>query len=1184
MSQVSLALLGLPQVYCGGHSIRFRTRKALALLAYLATEGGMHSREKMAAFLWPDSPPEQGRTMLRTTLNYVRQAFIEVGGPAQEIPLVVERYALGFNLGADFDFDVHAVQATFDTARRAASTMPLPYAVIERLQAAVQLYRGDYLEGFVLDDAPEFEGWVSLQRETCRRWIESLFEWCSQTYSESDQIAQALEITARWVAHYPLNEAAHLRLMELHLAAGNRPAALKAYQSCKATLLAELDVEPASALRELAEKIESDQLQHRQRPYSPYEPKLPLIPIETPIVGRSNEHARLVAACNAVQDAGLQIVVVQGEAGIGKTSLVRAFLNWAIVQGADILQGRAFSASARLPFQLWTQALGNRLDRENAPDDLLGDVWLTELSRLVPDLRERYPDLPVAVADETTARTRLFEAVSRLGIALARKRQVVIALDDIQAADSDSLDLLTYVSQQWAERKSAILLILMTRPDNALAWLPSLPSNAVLRLTLSALTAEDTLELLLAVTQPESLEAQQIVRHFNDGLFLETQGQPFFIAETLKTLQERRLLTSQVLAGGQWRIDYTTMPIAMSALHGLMPDGVRTLIESRLAPLSQNAHAFLYVGAVLGHGFSFKWLCQIAAVSDNEGLAALDELLDGQLWRETMDMTAPPVLYFFTHDKIHEAIYARMSDARRKLYHRRAFTLLQTLSVSPAELAYHALGADLRTEAFHYSLVAGDDALRLYAIHSAIGHYQQALALYDLALGIGSTEQAAYLRIALGQAHFNLSAYKEAEHWYEDGLNAARANDNQTAIAQALRGLGSVQLAVGAYNNASRLFQESLQTSTTLGEKQIMAEALSGLGTACSSQGQYGEALDYYRQSLAIFRERDDRRGMATVLGRMGRTAAHQGSYAQAVQHLDESLALHRQIDNREGIAQTLASLGEIAGEQEGNYEKAGSFFEESLTLMRDIGNQTGTANALKWLGVVRAIASRYEDAFQCWSECLAIYRQTADPWGIALTLSHLGVVALLQGDALKALDYHQEALAINRSIGNLKGIAIDLHNLAGTELAQKHYAETKRYGQESAIIFEEIGERSGLASVLADVAMAATMLDEHQHALDLLRRALPMAVEIDAAPIILGVLVGFASLWSKQGRDREALTLVGLVMNHPAYSSDISFYTDPLAAELNNRLSREVVQASLETGKSMSLDTAIALVLENGM
>src|SRR5439155_9719954 len=140
-------------------------------------------------------------------------------------------------------------------------------------------------------------------------------------------------------------------------------------------------------------------------------------------------------------------MLLVGEAGIGKTRLAREWVAWAAAQGALVLAGQAFEMGGRLPYQPLVEALRPRLEAENAPEDLLDDLWLAELARLLPELRVRYPDLPTPTEDELTAKGRLFEAVALLLEALARSGPLGRLLDDLQGADGASLDLLRCVAR-----------------------------------------------------------------------------------------------------------------------------------------------------------------------------------------------------------------------------------------------------------------------------------------------------------------------------------------------------------------------------------------------------------------------------------------------------------------------------------------------------------------------------------------------------------------------------------------------------------------------------------------------------------------------------------------------------------------------------------------------------------------
>ena len=155
MAHLRLSFCGSPEVRYGRQTLTFATRKALALLIYLAVEEGLHSREKLATLFWPESDPVRGRGALRTSLARLRWTLNTATSLGSEGYLVVEADALGFNTGADYELDVHTMAAAL------AAEPP------ESLQEVIRLYRGDFLEGFTLPDAPAFENWVVWQREQC---------------------------------------------------------------------------------------------------------------------------------------------------------------------------------------------------------------------------------------------------------------------------------------------------------------------------------------------------------------------------------------------------------------------------------------------------------------------------------------------------------------------------------------------------------------------------------------------------------------------------------------------------------------------------------------------------------------------------------------------------------------------------------------------------------------------------------------------------------------------------------------------------------------------------------------------------------------------------------------------------------------------------------------------------------
>src|SRR6266566_2045333 len=716
MSQLQLSLLGTPVVKHGERTLTFSTRKALALLIYLAVEGGMHPRKTLSESFWPELDAEHGRAALRATLLELRKLLERSHGPGERAHLLIERVTLGFDQGSPLLLDLRLVESASKQVGRGIEPVAGQAAreLLAQLEQATRLARGPFLAGFTLRDSQFFDDWTRQYREYWHLRVHQLFDTLSMLYERAGDGERASDTVTRWLSFDPLNEEGYRRLMRLRFSQGDRAGALRAYANGRAVLAEQLQVEPEPETVALAKRIRhtapvrSPQLQPLHA--SPGQPPAKLL--DGPLLGRTAEFGTLIERYQRVHAGQPQIVLLQGETGIGKTRLASEFVGWVQAQGADVLVGRALQTGRQLPYQPLIDVLRHRLEQEHAPDDLLSDVWLADLSRLLPELRDRYPDLPVPSTDEALGHNRLFEATARLVQVWAGRHPLVLLLDDMQWADTATLDLLLYLARSLAEQPAPVLLLLnlCTGAESCTgsqsSWLMALKRTHIplIALQLAAFSKEETQRFVQGfawVEQPLQVEntsstergpqhgesplSRDALVPFANWLYVQTQGQPFYLVETLKELLTREIIVPSLQENGSWGLVLLTGLLAQTPVGELIPSSVRELIRSQLGRLTPSAWALLVAGAALGQGLTFERLIQVAQLDEQEGLRALEELLHNGLLCEGKLVEDSQVVdgYAFPREMIREVVYQEAGTTRQRLVQRRVLLVMQEEEALP---------------------------------------------------------------------------------------------------------------------------------------------------------------------------------------------------------------------------------------------------------------------------------------------------------------------------------------------------------------------------------------------------------------------------------------------------------------------------------------------------------------------
>jgi DNA-binding SARP family transcriptional activator len=1032
MGLLRLAVFGPPEVFHDERRLSFALRKAEALLLYLAVEGGIHSRSKLAALLWPDSEPSTARNALRNALALLRGLLVDAPATGHS-HLLQEPELLGLNPQAPLERDLDVVLRAWKAAQglAAAPSEEQREALVATVQHALSLVRGPFLDGFWLGEETVFDVWHEQQQQQWQVRVQLLLDRLSCWQEEGFELEPTKATLTRWLTLDPLSEEASRRLMRVHLAQGDLTAALQVYATLHARLAEELRIKPSAETVALVEHIRAIQAGRGAAPAhpSPSVESRPPGELVAPLVGRAAAFRQLVGRYQQAQQGQPQAVLLVGEAGIGKTRLASEFVTWAWTQKAEVLRGHAFELGGRLPYQPLVQALRERLKAENAPEDLLEDLWLAELSRLLPELRLRYPDLPAPTQDELTGKLWLFEAVSRLLDALAERAPLVLLLDDLQWIDGASLDLLRYLGNAWKGRGSRVLLLgalreegLELNPELAAQLLDLGRDLPLSQLPLPPLSQAETFELLEALAieeehamaRPSPVGASSVSERplvaLGNVLFARTGGHPLYLLETLKLLRERHWLLPRLTAEGVFRLAPTGELVAALARQEsrreLLPPSVRAMIQTRLARLSAPARQLVRASAVLGSPTSAKRLWQLAELGVQQGVEALEEAVKSGILREEEAGAGRPASHRFTHDLVRDVVYTELGAARRLVLHQHALALLETEGVPAAELAYHALAAGEAEVGYRYSVQAGDEALAVFAVEEAIGHYEQARTLLKAHQPLTSVREASQverLYVSLGQAYAFQNAWPRAQQTYEELLAFAQQKPLPALVSMTLNRLAILAFHQGKDNSeVQALLEQAWQMAQTSSDQRMLAETAWNWAQIIVFVWQEPKGgLAHGEQALQLAREISDQELQAKSLSLLGWIHIYRGDFEEAIHLLEAALALY-------------ASLGH---EPLATRELSLPSFAIGAPLTQPLSNRA--SEALYWavLAYAQVYAGQVQQSMASGRRALALSQECKNVWTQVISRVGLTYGLLEAGAYEEALGLMQDAVALARPL-----------------------------------------------------------------------------------------------------------------------------------------------------------------------
>lgn len=754
---IQIYTLGTLQVIRDGDPVAesdWRTRQARQLLKILITERPRPvATDRLIEILWPESAPDAAATTLRSAINALRNV-LEPERPNRAPSKYIHTQAPGyaFRLHPSVWLDVEA----FERGLAQAETETDSQAQRNRLEKVLALYRDDYL----ISDP--YADWAKSERERLQeRYFNGLLKLADLQARQGDYTA-AISACRRILARDEVRENAYQSLMRYQAESGDSAAALLTYERCRHILSEELGADPSPITQQLHQRILNGEIEtaavatlssrplplnhpynnHRPHPNGSLSspdlslPQQTLLPVVEEgffdtLVGREAETAHLERILRTTMQGQGAVVVLAGEAGVGKTRLAYQTLQKAGDAGATVISATCQRLENQLPYASLSDGISRYL--QVLPDSSLRrlpQAVLGQLVQIIPGLVDRLSDdtpgneSPLSPEEN---RQRLIDGIVAFLTGLARLRPLVFFLDDLHWADAGTLAVLSRLSRQ--PPQVPIFLLLAYREEDLaendllgtlLHALKRAPHNTTI--TLERLRLEDVRTLVQQLIGQEAVSSEQTERRFDQlahSLYATTSGNALFLTEALKALQERSQTAPSM---AEWLDTWYQADRQLVALSRL--ERVQEIIRERIERLPEEALQVLQLAAVIGRDFSLD-LLEVATSSDP--VHGLGILLHRQFLIERLDERLD-----FNHQIVRQVVYDSLNSLLRRRLHLQvadALDSLRSAGETPTEIAFHYGQAGNKAQASfaRYSVLAGEKLLRTFSPVQAIKHFDDAL-------------------------------------------------------------------------------------------------------------------------------------------------------------------------------------------------------------------------------------------------------------------------------------------------------------------------------------------------------------------------------------------------------------------------------------------------------------------------
>jgi tetratricopeptide (TPR) repeat protein len=845
----------------------------------------------------------------------------------------------------------------------------------------------------------------------------------------------------------------------------------------------------------------------------------PVAAKEVPLVDRVEEmNALKQAVYRAVHGEG-GLFFIHGEAGIGKTRLLREVGAYAQSCGVQVLQGRCpalFRMDGVPPYVIWKEVIKDYLET-CTPEQLYRVIgyYPAEVAKLVPELSLKLRVIPQSLPiSPDQEQNRLFEAVSQFITNISKETPLLVVLDDLQWTDPSSLLLLHYLAR--GTQKTPLLLLGAYRSTDVDAEHPLSPVLTELKreclpqsVSVKRMSLKDTSEMIRQI-----LEQDDIQPEFCQMIFEKTRGNPFFTGEVIESLKEEDVIYREE---GMWKFK------EISAIE--FPETVKNVLKARLSRLDDECQNVLTLASFIGNDFTCEALRGVSGIEENRLLELIEKLLKTGLVKHRV--VRGEDVCSFADILVRDVVYEEVSPFRRKKLHKTVGNVLEKAYAKKidehfGELALHFLEGGEKDKALDYFLKASQKAQKIYANNEAASYYQSALKLLE---------------------------EKEGE-LQERGC--------------VLEKLGDIKGIIGEPDARLNYLTDALLLWTLLNDKEKVARLHRRISYVFYAKGDKEKAREHLDKASEILENMPENVELALLyVARAGEKLWYAGDMAGSRSWAEKAVALAEKLNDSEATAESCLSLGDACMGTE-DLGKAVECFEKALEIALEknyvpialsaynelavivpkaekrieylekayeLAKKAGMIGSISWFGSMTAILyglypGDMERAVPLAEESITLSRKIGLPRGLGISLAYLGWIQLILGESEKAEPYLKEAFDLLQKAGDSESL-LESYYLCGLAYFEKEeYAEARKHLEKSHEVLEKAFTLKYLMAFLVSQCLVCTYVElgEFEKAESLIESLRKTALEVKNDEFVANVDALTAMMFRAQKRWKESI------------------------------------------------------------